>query len=69
MDVTTFLITNLLNGLIGVVLLLGGYKIFDLITPKWNFQQVFKEKGISGGAIIVSAFLIALAMVISSTAF
>ena len=69
MDILSFLLTNLINGIIALVLLLTGYKIFDKITPDWNFQEIFKEKGVSGGAIIVSAFLIGLALVIMGAAF
>lgn len=69
MELGTFLLANLLNGIMAVILMLTGYKIFDKITPDWNFQEIFKEKGVSGGAIIVAAFLLGLALVIMGAAF
>lgn len=69
MELGTFLLANLLNGIMAVILMLTGYKIFDKITPDWNFEEIFKEKGVSGGAIIVAAFLLGLALVIMGAAF
>lgn len=69
MNISTFLITNLVNGLIGILLLLFGFFIFNIITPKWNFTDVFREKGISGGAIVVAAFLLGLSIIIAATGF
>lgn len=69
MDLTTFLLANLLNGIMAIVLMLTGYKIFDKITPDWNFEKIFAEKGVSGGAIVVAAFLIGLALVVMGATF
>ena len=69
MDVSTFLITNLVNGFIGILLLLVGFFLFNIMTPKWNFADVFKDKGISGGAIVVAAFLLGLSIIVSATGF
>ena len=69
MNIWSFLFTNLLNGLLGGALLLLFYFLFDKMTPKWDFTEVFREKGISGGAIIVAAFLLGLSYILGSAAF
>jgi len=69
MSITTFLLTNFLNGGMGIILLLVGFFIFDHLTPTWDFTDVFKEKGISGGAVVVGAFLIGLSIIIAATGF
>jgi uncharacterized membrane protein YjfL (UPF0719 family) len=68
MDIGSFLLANVLNGLIALALLLAGYFVFDRMTPKWDFTEVFSEKGVSGGAIIVAAFLLGLAIVVAAAA-
>jgi len=67
MNVSAFLITNLVNGFIGSLLLLLGFFLFNIMTPKWDFSNVFKEKGISGGSIVVASFLLGLSIIIAST--
>jgi uncharacterized membrane protein YjfL (UPF0719 family) len=68
MDIGSFLLANVLNGLIALALLLAGYFVFDRMTPKWDFTEVFSEKGISGGAIVVAAFILGLAIVVAAAA-
>lgn len=68
MDISAFLLTNVLNGLIGILLLVGGYKIFDWLTPKWKFHEIFGNSYLSNGGLVVSAFLLSLALVIAFTA-
>ena len=69
MNIGSFLLANGLNGLMAMAMLLSGYFIFDKMTPKWDFTLVFKEKGVSGGAIIVAAFLLGLSIVIAAAGF
>lgn len=69
MSIITFLMTNFANGGIGIVLLLIGFFVFDRLTPNWDFTNAFKEKGVSGGAIVVSAFLIGLSIIIAAAGF
>jgi uncharacterized membrane protein YjfL (UPF0719 family) len=64
MNITSFLITNLINGLVGIVLLILGYVIFDKITPRSDFDEIFSSKTFNGGSIIVAAFILGLAIVI-----
>ena len=68
-NISTFLLTNLLNGIMGIILLLLGFFIFNKFTPNWDFTDVFKTKGISGGAIVVAAYLIGLSIIIAATGF
>lgn len=69
MDISSFLLTNILNGLLAVALLLGGFKLFDFLTPKWDFGEAFNGSNFTGGSIVVAAFLLGLALVISSASF
>ncbi|MFW5874965.1 MAG: DUF350 domain-containing protein [bacterium] len=52
-----------------IAMLLTGFFVFNLFTPKWSFTRVFKEKGVSGGAIVVAAFLLGLSIVIAAAGF
>lgn len=69
MNLWTFLATNGLNGLMAMAMLLLGYFIFDKLTPGWNFDEVFATKGVSGGAVIVAAFMLGLSLVIAASGF
>jgi len=68
MNIWSFLFTNLLNGIIAIMLLIGGYKLFDLSTPEWDFYETFKENPIAG-AIVVGSFLLGLSAIICSATF
>ena len=68
MSMGTFLATNLLNGLLAIALLMAGYKVFDLLTPKWKTHEIFGQGHVSNGGLVVAAFLLGLAIVIASTA-
>ena len=68
MNIWLFLLTNFLNGIIGIILLIGAYKLFDLVTPRWNFHEVFKSHPL-GGSIVISAFILGLSAIICSAAF
>lgn len=69
MNIGAYLITNLVNGIMAMALLLAGFFIFNLLTPKWDFEEVFRAKGISGGAVIVAAFLLGMSIVIAAGCF
>lgn len=64
MNISAFLITNLVNGFMGILLLVLGYIIFDKITPRSDFDEIFNGKTFNGGSIIVAAFILGLAIVI-----
>ena len=72
MDILSFILANVINGILGIGLLILGYKAFSLIT-NWNFREVLDNEknnnSLSGGAIVISAFFIALAIIIAAAAF
>ncbi len=52
-------------GLIGLVLLMVGYKVFDWLTPALHFQDELK-KGNVAVAIVVAVLLAAIAYIASN---
>ena len=69
MNLADFLLVNFLNGAMAIGLLLVGFFVFNLFTPKWSFTRVFKEKGVSGGAVVVAAYLLGLSVIIAAAGF
>jgi putative membrane protein len=55
-------VAALLFGIVGIVLLLLGYWLFDLITPKLNVQKELNEKNVAV-AIVVAALLLGIAYI------
>jgi putative membrane protein len=53
-------------GLIGIVLTLLGYKMFDAITPRIDVQRELAEKHNIAVAIVVGAVIIAIAIVVAA---
>ncbi len=49
-------------GLVGIVLLLAGYWLFDLITPRIDVQKELCEKN-TAVAIVVAALLLGIAYI------
>ena len=49
-------------GLVGIVLLLAGYWLFDLITPRIDVQKELSEKN-TAVAIVVGALLLGIAYI------
>jgi putative membrane protein len=49
-------------GAVGIVLLLAGYLLFDLITPRIDVQKELCEKNVAV-AIVVAALLLGIAYV------
>lgn len=54
----------LVYGLLGIVLLLAGYWLFELITPRLNVQKELNEKNIAV-AIVVGALLLGIAYIVA----
>lgn len=52
-------------GLLGIVLLMVGFKLFDLILTKVDFQEKMNENAIAC-SIVVSSFIFSLAYIIAS---
>ena len=55
----------LIFGLIGIVMLLLGYWLFDLITPRIDVQKELNEKNLAV-AIVVGALLLGIAYIVAS---
>jgi putative membrane protein len=49
-------------GAVGIVLLLAGYWLFDLITPRIDVQKELSEKNLAV-AIVVAALLLGIAYI------
>jgi uncharacterized membrane protein YjfL (UPF0719 family) len=57
---------NILYAVIGVVLMFLSYKIFDILSPKINFEEELK-KGNIAVAIFIAAIFIAIALIIGGS--
>jgi uncharacterized membrane protein YjfL (UPF0719 family) len=55
-------LSSLVFGLIGIVLLLAGYWLFDLITPRIDVQKELCEKNLAV-AIVIASLLLGIAYV------
>ena len=62
----TIIILNLMYAVIGVVLMFVSYKVFDLLSPKINFEEELK-KGNIAVAIFIAALFIAIALIIGGS--
>lgn len=69
MNILNFLLTNLINATMAGLLLGLAFWIFKLVVFGNEFHEVMKEKGVSGGAIVLSAFLIAMGLVLGLASF
>lgn len=58
-------IGSIIFGLLGIQLLLLGFKFFDWILPKVDFQDLLNKNPIAA-AIVIAAFFIALGQIVSS---
>ena len=58
-------IGSIIFGFLGLVLLLGGFKLFDWILPKVDFQAELKGNPVAL-AIVIAAFFLALSHIIAS---
>jgi putative membrane protein len=57
---------NILYAVIGVVLMFLSYKVFDILSPKINFEEELK-KGNTAVAIFIAAIFIAIALIIGGS--
>jgi uncharacterized membrane protein YjfL (UPF0719 family) len=55
-----------LFGVVGIVLSVFGYKLFDLVETKVDFAEEIK-KGNMAVAIVLAAFLIGICMIVGRT--
>lgn len=58
-------IGSVIFGLIGIQLLILGFKLFDWLLPKVDFQESLNQNPLAA-AIVIAAFLYALGMIVSS---
>lgn len=58
-------IGSVIFGFIGIVLLLLGFKMFDWLLPKVDFQKEMSNNPLAM-AIVVAAFFLAIAHIIAS---
>jgi uncharacterized membrane protein YjfL (UPF0719 family) len=56
---------SVIFGFLGIVLLLGGFKLFDWLLPRVDFQKELHDSPIAS-AIVIAAFFLALAHIIAS---
>lgn len=63
MDMTNALL-SIIYGLIGIVLLIFGYWIFDKVLTKLDFNEELKKNNIAM-AIVIAGFMIAIGIIIS----
>ena len=69
MDIWSYIGVTVFKGIFGVVLLLAAYWLFDRMTPDKHFYEIFKSDGICSGAVIVAAFMLSIAIIVSGAAF
>ncbi len=69
MDTSSYLLVTVFKGCFGAVLLLAAYFLFDFITPDKNFNELFKKDTVGSGAVIVAAFLLGIALIVSGAPF
>ncbi len=60
------LLATAIFGLVGIVLMLGGFKLFDLMTPKIDLEKELGENKNVAVAIVVASVIIGIAMVVSA---
>jgi uncharacterized membrane protein YjfL (UPF0719 family) len=56
---------SVIFGIVGIFLLLGGYKLFDWMLPKIDFHAELKESP-TATAIVIAAFFLALSHIVAS---
>jgi putative membrane protein len=59
-------ITALIYGVLGIVLVIAGFKFFDWITPKIDIQKELAEKQNVAVAIVSSAVIIGICYIVAS---
>ena len=59
------IISSIVYGLIGIILAVIGYKVFDLVTPFSLNKELAEDQNISIG-IVVGAIIIGISIIIST---
>ncbi|WP_297429856.1 DUF350 domain-containing protein [Clostridium sp.] len=58
------ILSSIIFGLIGIVLLIFGYWFFDKVLTKVDFNKELREKNIAV-AIVIAGFMIAIGIIIA----
>lgn len=64
-NILLFLVTNFSNGLIAILIFAIGYLVLDKLTPKQDFTDAFRKEKVTNGGIIMSAFILAIGLVLA----
>ena len=56
-------IGSLVFGLVGIVLIVVGFKVFDLMTPKLDIERELGEKGNIAVAIVCAGMILGVAII------
>lgn len=59
------IVLSVVYGILGMVLLIGGYVLFDVILKSIDFNEELKNKNIAV-AIVIAGFMIAIGIIIAS---
>jgi putative membrane protein len=59
-------ITAVVYGVIGILLVLGGFKVFDALTPKLDIQKELAENKNVAVAIVCSAVILGICYIVAS---
>lgn len=58
-------ILSVVYGILGMVLLIGGHVLFDVVLKSIDFNQELKNKNVAV-AIVIAGFMIAIGIIIAS---
>lgn len=59
------IVLSIVYGILGMVLLIGGYVLFDVILKSIDFNEELKNKNVAV-AIVIAGFMIAIGIIIAS---
>lgn len=60
------LLATAIFGAVGIAIMLVGFKLFDMITPKIDLEKELAENKNIAVAIVVSAMILGIAMIVSA---
>ncbi len=58
-------ILSVVYGILGMILLIGGYVLFDVVLKSIDFNEELKNKNVAV-AIVIAGFMIAIGIIIAS---
>ena len=60
------LLAMVIFGVVGILLMVLGFKVFDWLTPRIDFQKELAERNNVAVAIVIAAVIIGVALVASA---